>query len=59
MFWKKPEKKRCSPCIKLLIYTAGAVGAIAFLKKGKNMATCKMKQMMSAIKCTCRKKDNG
>ena len=59
MFWKKPEKKRCSPCVKLLIYTMGAVGAIALLKKGKCMAVSKMKETINAIKCTCRKKENG
>ena len=59
MFWKKPEKKRCNPCLKLLIYMGGALGAIALLRKGKDMMMCKMKNMLKSIKCTCRKKENG
>ncbi len=56
MFWKKQVKKRCNPCVKLAIFATAAISGLAILKKGKEMAMCKMKEMMKAIKCACNMK---
>lgn len=56
MFWKKQAKKRCNPLVKLAVFATAALSGVALLKKGKEMAMCKMKKMIKAIKCSCNMK---
>ncbi len=54
MFCRKQAKKRCHPCIKLAIFTAGAVGMAAIFKKGKKMMTEKFKSVVKFVKNGCK-----
>ena len=59
MFWRKQSRKKCHPCLKLAIFTAGLVGAIGLLNKGKCMVKAKMNNMIKFIKNGCKACDTS
>ena len=59
MFWRKQSRKRCHPCLKLAIFTAGILGAVGLLNKGKCMLKSKMNSVMKFIKSGCKSCESG
>ena len=54
MFCRRHEKKRCHPCVTLMLCAFTAVGVAAVMNKGKCMIKQKIKNLMGFVKGGCK-----
>ncbi len=54
MFWRKPEKKKCHPCLTIGLCAATAIGVVIIMSKGKCMIKSKMQEITKFVKNGCK-----